>query len=96
MYVLNASFSQSPDTVAPHVPAHGQWVKKYLDQGVFLFAAARKSGLGGVVLARSIPKAELLAILAEDSYVQADVAEYQIIDVDVKAVGAGLDALKVA
>lgn len=94
MYLLNASYSQSPDVVAPHVPAHGQWVRKYLEQGAFLLAAAKKSGLGGVVLARSMPKADLLAILSEDSYVQADVVDYQIVDLEVKATGEGLDVLK--
>lgn len=83
MYILHASYCQPPEIVAPHVPAHGQWVKKHIASGDFLMAGPKKSGLGGVALVRSMPKAELLALLQEDSYVQADVADYQIIDLNV-------------
>jgi uncharacterized protein YciI len=94
MYILHASFSQSPEAVAPHIPAHAQWVKKHIESGHFLMAGPKKSGLGGVALARSMPKSELLALLQEDSYVQADVVDYQIIDLTVTVSGPQWAALQ--
>lgn len=84
MYLLNVSYSQSPVKVEPHVSGHSAWVKQHLDEGTFLFAGPKKSGLGGVILVKSIPREELRTLLSGDSYVQAEVAEYQIVDFDCK------------
>lgn len=96
MFILNVSYSKNPSEVEPHIKSHGVWVGRYLKEGVFLFAGPKKSGLGGVIAVQSMPKEKLLQILAEDSYVQADVADYQIIDFDCKAAQATLEALKMA
>lgn len=93
MYILNISYSVSPETVAPHVEAHRVWIKKYCDQGIFLAVGPKKSKLGGVILARAMNKAELMKIIAEDSFVKEDVADYQIIDIDCKLAIKGLEQL---
>ena len=43
---------------------------------------------------KSIDKQKLKAIIAEDSFVKADLAEYQIIDFDCKATSQQLDFLQ--
>ncbi|WP_295996954.1 YciI family protein [Rugamonas sp.] len=96
MFLLNLSYIKAPAVVEPENKAHGEWVRKYLADGTFLFAGAKKSGLGGILAVKSIDKAALLAILAEDSYVVADVGEYQIIDVDIKMAQAAFESLKQA
>ena len=58
---------------------------------MFLFAGPKKSGLGGVIAVKGIEKEKLMEILSEDSYVQADVAEYQIIDFDCKIAQSALE-----
>ncbi len=94
MYLLNLSYIKSPAQVEPENKAHLEWVKKYLAEGTFLFAGAKKSGLGGILAVKSIDKTALMAILAEDSYVKADVAEYQIVDVDIKLAQPAYELLK--
>ena len=94
MFLLNISYIKPPAEVEPHVKAHGAWVARYLNDGIFLFAGPKKSGLGGVIATRTIDKAHLSRILTEDSYVEADVAEYQVIDFDCKATQASLEALR--
>ena len=84
MFLLNVSYIKTPAQVEPQIKAHGEWVKHYLDKKIFIFAGPKKSGLGGVIATKAIEKTELMKILAEDSYVIADVAEYQIIDFDCK------------
>jgi len=96
MFLLNLNFIKAPAVVEPENQAHGEWVRKYIADGTFLFAGAKKSGLGGILAVKSIEKAALLQILAEDSYVIADVGEYQIIDVDIKLAQAAFESLKQA
>ena len=96
MYLLIVSYSKQPATVEPHIAPHGAWVKQHLAAGNFLFAGPKKSGLGGVIAAKSMEKSELLSILATDSYVQADVADYQIIEFDSRLVRPGFEPLTAA
>jgi uncharacterized protein YciI len=96
MYLLNLSYIKSPAVVEPENKAHLEWVKKYLADGTFLFAGAKKSGLGGILAVKSIDKPALMAILAQDSYVIADVGEYQVIEVDIKLAQPAYEALKLA
>jgi len=96
MFLLNLSYTKAPSVVEPENKAHGEWVRKYIADGTFVFAGAKKSGLGGILAVKSIDKSALLQILAEDSYVIADVGEYQIIDVDIKLAQAAFEVLKQA
>ncbi len=94
MYMLIVDYIKPAESVEPHIPPHGIWVKKYIDQGIFLFAGPKKSKLGGVILAKSMDKKQLMAIIAEDPYVSQDVAEYRVIDFDAKLTIPELDYLK--
>lgn len=94
MILLNVSYIKTPAQVEPHIKAHGEWVAKYLAEGLFLFAGPKKSGLGGVIGVISTEKENLLRVLAEDSYVRADVAEYQILDFDCKVTAPSFETLK--
>lgn len=94
MFVLNVSYNKLPEVVAEHSATHGQWVKKYIDEGVFLCAGPKPSKLGGVILAKSISKARLLDIIKEDSFVIHDVAEYQILEFDCKLASIAFDSIK--
>lgn len=94
MFLLVVNYTQSPEEVSKHVDTHSEWVKKYLEEGIFVFAGPKKSKLGGVILVKSIDKCKLKKIINEDSYVQADVAEYQLIDFDCKVTLPDLELLK--
>ena len=93
MYILVVNYSQTPELVAPHIETHGAWVKKYFNEGVFLAAGPKKNKLGGVILAHSIEKEKIMQIISEDSYVKADVADYQVIEIDCKLTANGLEHL---
>lgn len=93
MFILNVSFSKSPELVAEHVGTHGEWVKKYIDAGIFLCAGPKPSKLGGIIIAQKMEKSKLLSIIAEDSYVIADVVDYQISEFDCKLASDGFNIL---
>lgn len=93
MYLLNLSYSQHPDAVQPHVASHGAWVKQHIDNGDFLLAGPKPSGLGGVALVRTMSRSDLQALIAEDSYMKAGVCEYQIVEFTCKIAGDQLSTL---
>lgn len=94
MYLVHVSYSKSPEEVVPHRPGHAEWLKKYLDAGVILFAGPKKSRLGGVIITRSIEKKRLQQIIAEDPFFQAEVADYHIVDFDCTNRASELEWLK--
>lgn len=96
MYLLNLSYTKDKNQVEPENKAHLDWVKKYLADGTFLFAGAKKNGLGGVLAIKSMEMQALTKILSEDSYVIADVGEYQITEVDMKLTQPAYETLKTA
>lgn len=93
MYMLHVSFTRTPTDVEPYAEAHRQWVAKAMREGSILFAGVKKSGLGGIIAVKSMDKSDLLKLLSEDSYVQADVADYQIVDFDCKAAQQNIESL---
>ena len=80
MFIIHSSYITEPTQIEPYRKAHADWVVKYINEGIFLFAGPKKSKLGGVILAKNIDKQRLLEILSEDSYVKADIVENQVID----------------
>jgi uncharacterized protein YciI len=93
MFLLNISYKTHPSAVEPHAQTHGIWVKKHVESGDFLVAGPKKSGLGGVILARAMDRSKLHALLQEDSYVSADVAEYEIVEFAGKLAAAGVSGV---
>ena len=93
MYVLNITYSQPVAKVEPHMTSHSEWVRQQLERGAFLAAGPKKSGLGGIILGKSMPKPELQALLTADPYVSADVAEYQVSEFDCRLTVADLRSL---
>jgi uncharacterized protein YciI len=87
------SYITAEENVAPHRQRHIEWVQKYFDSGIFLMSGPKKSKLGGVILAKNIEKELLKKIIAEDSYVTADVAEYQIVDFTARLAAPDLETL---
>ena len=94
MFVLNVSYTKLPEVVAEHSATHGEWVKKYIKDGIFLCAGPKPSKLGGVILTKSIDKSTLLEIIKGDSFVIHDVAEYQILEFDCKLASVTFDSIK--
>jgi len=82
MYILIVDLIQSPEVVSPYADLHRQWVKEQFTNGIFCAAGAKKNKLGGVILAKSIDKNTLVAIVAGDPYIIEELAEYRIIDFD--------------
>jgi uncharacterized protein YciI len=96
MFMLIVNYTKPEEEVSKHKETHSIWVKKYIDQGIFLLAGPNKNKLGGAILAKSLDEDMLNKILSEDSYVKAEVAEYQIIQFDCKASTSELEFLKTA
>jgi uncharacterized protein YciI len=81
MYIVFLRFSNNKSRATEFMPAHDAWLKRGLDEGVFLIAGGLQPRLGGAVVAHNTTRAELEARLLEDPFVAHDVVEPEVFEV---------------
>lgn len=96
MYLLIVTYKKPVEVVSTYNEAHIEWVKQYFKEDIFMAAGPKKDKNGGVILAKSIDRKTLDAILAEDIFVKSNVADYAVIDFDCKLATVGLELLQIA
>ena len=59
MFVVLLRFSHNKGAAGQHVQGHQEWIKRGLEDGVFLLAGSIQPGLGGAVLAHNTSLASI-------------------------------------
>ncbi|MCW2993987.1 MAG: YCII-related protein [Conexibacter sp.] len=80
MFVLSLDYNAPLADVDRVRDAHMAWVAEQYAAGRFLASGAKVPRTGGVILARGAPRAEIEALVAQDPFSTAGVAEYTIIE----------------
>src|SRR5260221_10670888 len=80
MFVLLITYIKPLEEVNKVLDAHKLYIKANFERSIFIVSGRRIPPTGGVILARAASKAEIEAVVAEDPYVHAGVAEYQIME----------------
>lgn len=81
MFVVTLRFSANKAQAPALMPAHNDWIRAGFDDGVFLMTGSLKPGLGGVVFAHGVTRADLEARVANDPFVAQDVVSADILDI---------------
>lgn len=76
MYIIGLTYQEPMETVDALHRDHMEWLKKYFNEGVFIASGRKVPRTGGIIFAKSIKRAELDRILAEDPF--NAVADYVI------------------
>lgn len=81
MFVVLLRFSDNKAAAAQHMAGHQEWIKRGLDDGVFLLVGSIQPGLGGAVLAHNTSPEELRKRVDEDPFVAQDVVAAEIVEI---------------
>ncbi|MEU9716209.1 YciI family protein [Streptomyces sp. NPDC047976] len=81
MFVVLLRFSDNKAAAAQHMAGHQEWIKRGLDDGVFLLVGSIQPGLGGAVLAHNTSPEELRKRVDKDPFVAQDVVTAEIIEI---------------
>ncbi|GAA0672116.1 YciI family protein [Kitasatospora atroaurantiaca] len=81
MFVVLLRFSDNKSAAGQHMAGHQEWIKRGLDDGVFLLVGSIQPGLGGAVLAHNTSLEELQKRVDEDPFVAHDVVTPEIIEI---------------
>ncbi|MFI5527023.1 YciI family protein [Kitasatospora sp. NPDC051853] len=81
MFVVLLRFSANKAEATRYLTGHQEWIKRGLDEGVFLLVGSIQPGLGGAVLAHGLSKEALEELVAADPFVAEDVVSAEIIEI---------------
>lgn len=79
MYLVILSYTQPLAEVGRHVPAHREFLDRCYAAGELLVSGPQEPRTGGIFVFRGMPEEQLLALLSEDPFKLAGVAEYKTI-----------------
>lgn len=82
MFVVLLRFSDNKTGAPGHMAAHREWIRKGVDDGVFLLVGSIRADKGGAILAAGLSYEALQARISEDPFVLHDVVEAEIVDID--------------
>lgn len=80
MFIATLKFADR-SRASQFMEGHNNWLRRGFDDGVFLLAGSLQPGLGGVILANNLSKAEFEARVLEDPFVAEGVVTAEILDV---------------
>ncbi|WP_428240034.1 YciI family protein [Gynuella sp.] len=80
MFVVTIEYKVDLSEVEPHISAHMQYIDKHYKAGHFLLSGRKQPRTGGVILAKAESMTKMQAIVAEDPFFQADIANFEIIE----------------
>jgi uncharacterized protein YciI len=78
MFVIQLHYIKPLEQVDLHVGAHRVWLERHYASGHFLLSGRKQPRTGGVILALAKERADIDAILAQDPFALAGVAEYAV------------------
>lgn len=94
MFVVSLTYVVELSEVEPHLAAHVEFLEWHYARGHFVASGRKVPRTGGIILARVASREQLDAILAEDPFQQAGVAEYEVTEFLATKVAPGFESIK--
>ena len=93
MFVVFLKFSANKSQAGQAMEEHNAWVKRGIDDGVFLLVGSLQPNLGGGILAHNTTLTELQARVNEDPFVAQNIVTAEINEISPSMSDQRLDFL---
>ncbi len=91
MIALHSVYLKPIEEVDIYLPAHRKFLKTLYDQGITICSGPQIPRTGGFILMNAAGKTEALEIMKNDPYVIYGLAEYTMIEFELKSFSAGFE-----
>ena len=81
MFIILLRFSENRSKAGQFIEGHKQWIKRGLDDGVFLLVGSLQPNFGGAVLAHNTSLSDIRSRVAEDPFVAENVVNAEILEI---------------
>jgi len=82
MFVVLLRFTENKHLASEHMAGHNDWVRKGLDETVFLLTGSISEGQGGAIIAHGLTRADLERRLEADPFVAERIVSPEIIEIE--------------
>ena len=93
MFVVSLTYKKPIAEVELHLAAHIAYLEQYYAAGTFVASGRKVPRTGGVILAKAESRAALEAILQQDPFSIAEVADFEVIEFVPTKTALGLEQL---
>jgi uncharacterized protein YciI len=81
MYVVLLKFAENKSRAGDFMQDHNAWIKRGLDDGVFLLVGSLQPSLGGAIVAHGVSPADLQARIDADPFVVHGIVQAEILEI---------------
>jgi len=81
MYVVLLRFAENKSRASDFMQDHNAWIKRGIDEGIFLLVGSLQPGLGGAILAHGLTAADLQARVEADPFVVHGVVAAEMLEI---------------
>jgi len=81
MFIILLKFSDNKSQASEFMDGHKQWIKRGIDEGVFLIVGSLQPNLGGGILAHNTSLADLQGRVDDDPFVAKNVVSADILEI---------------
>ena len=81
MFVVVLRFSSNKSHASRFMQDHNEWIKRGLDDGVFVLVGSLQPNAGGAVVAHNTTLSELQTRISADPFVEHDVVRAEILEI---------------
>jgi hypothetical protein len=82
MFVVLLRFAENKHLASEHIAGHNDWVRKGVEDAVFLLTGSLRGGQGGAIIAYGLTRADLERRLEADQFVAGRVVAPEIIEIE--------------
>jgi uncharacterized protein YciI len=93
MFALITRYTRPLEEVEQHLEGHVAWIAVHADAGRILLTARQVPREGGLILASAESRERVEEMIRADPFVTAGVAEYEILELEVRRTAPGLERL---
>lgn len=81
MFVVLLKFSDNKGQASQFMEGHNVWIKRGIEDGIFLLVGSLQPNLGGGIIAHNVTLADLQSRVNEDPFVAEKVVTPEIIEI---------------
>jgi uncharacterized protein YciI len=82
MFVILLRFAENKHLASEHAAGHNAWIRKGVDDAVFLLTGSVSGGQGGAILAHGLTRADLERRLEADPFVAGRIVAAEVIEIE--------------
>jgi uncharacterized protein YciI len=94
MFIINITYKTSLEKIDEYLKAHRDYLKEQYSRGNFIASGRKNPRTGGIILSKLTSYKKLECILNEDPFKKAEIADYEIIEVEISMTSKEYENLK--